>query len=65
MRWYPTLPLFLSAGTDQGLDGEATLTSLVDRFRWLCEAVARSPRLARARVLPQLHVVAWGTVRGV
>lgn len=58
-------PLFLSAGTDVGLDDEETRSRLLDRYRWLCEAVARSPVLAQARVLPQLHVLAWGTVRGV
>jgi 7-carboxy-7-deazaguanine synthase len=59
------LPLYLSAGTDVGLAEDETLTRLRERFRWLCEAASARPALAAARVLPQLHVVAWGTAKGV
>lgn len=59
------VPFFVSAGSDVGLPAAETLERLVGRFRWLCESVARSPTLSQARVLPQLHVVAWGPVRGV
>jgi 7-carboxy-7-deazaguanine synthase len=62
---HPTLPLFLSAGTEVGLSDEQTIAGLRARYRWLCEAVARRPDLRRARVLPQLHVIAWGTAKGV
>jgi 7-carboxy-7-deazaguanine synthase len=62
---YPELPLFLSAGTDVGLAEEPTLDALRARFRWLCETVASRPDLHLARVLPQLHVIAWGTAMGV
>jgi 7-carboxy-7-deazaguanine synthase len=62
---HPRLPLFLSAGTDQGLDEEQTRQRVLERLRWLCEATARRPALARARVAPQLHVLAWGTARAV
>lgn len=65
---YPGWPRFLSCGTDRPDDGErpdTTLTLLADRYRWLCEAVAGDPELADVRVLPQLHVVAWGHARGV
>jgi 7-carboxy-7-deazaguanine synthase len=62
---HPQLPLFLSAGTDVGLPEEKTLASLRDRYRWLCETVARRADLRDASVLPQLHVVAWGTAKGV
>jgi 7-carboxy-7-deazaguanine synthase len=64
-RTYPDFPLFLSAGTDVGLDETATLARLRDRFRWLCESVSHRPELSSARVLPQLHVIAWGTAKGV
>lgn len=59
------LPLFLSAGTDVGLPEQETLGRLRERYRWLCETVARRADLRAARVLPQLHVIAWGTARGV
>jgi 7-carboxy-7-deazaguanine synthase len=62
---HPGLPLFLSAGTDVGLSDEQTLERLRERFRWLCETVASRPDLHSARVLPQLHVIAWGTAKGV
>jgi 7-carboxy-7-deazaguanine synthase len=61
----PTLPLLLSTGTDVGLSEIETLTRLSERFRWLCEATASQVDLADVRVLPQLHVIAWGTTRGV
>jgi 7-carboxy-7-deazaguanine synthase len=61
----PEKRFFLSAGTDVGLDEQTTISRLRARYRWLCDSVARRPVLAGARVLPQLHVVAWGTARGV
>lgn len=60
-RTWPTWPRFLSCGTVVG----EPLADTADRYRWLCEAVAASPALARHRVLPQLHVIAWGHARGV
>ena len=61
---YPSLPLFLSAGTP--VPGPPEIRDAVgDRYRWLCEAVAADPDLARARVLPQLHVIAWKEATGV
>jgi 7-carboxy-7-deazaguanine synthase len=62
---YPQLPLYLSAGTEVGIDEERAVRGLRDRYRWLCEAVSVRPQLSDTRVLPQLHVVAWGTARGV
>lgn len=64
-RDHPRLPLFLSAGTDVGLPEDETLSRLRERYRWLCEAVARRRDLRDARVQPQLHVIAWGTAKGV
>jgi 7-carboxy-7-deazaguanine synthase len=61
---YPSLPLFLSAGTP--VPAEVSIRDAVgERYRWLCEAVAADPDLARARVLPQLHVIAWKEATGV
>jgi 7-carboxy-7-deazaguanine synthase len=64
-RDYPELPLFLSAGTDVGLSDTETLDRLRKRYRWLCETVARRVDLRTTSVLPQLHVIAWGTAKGV
>jgi 7-carboxy-7-deazaguanine synthase len=62
-RW-PALDLHLSAGTP--MPAPSNLAGAVGAsFRRLCELVARDPELAHARVLPQLHVIAWGEERGV
>jgi 7-carboxy-7-deazaguanine synthase len=61
---YRALPLFLSAGTPVPAPVEIR-DRVGERYRWLCEAVAADPDLARARVLPQLHVIAWKEATGV
>lgn len=62
-RW-PDPELHLSAGTP--VPPPADLAAAVgESFRRLCEQVAGDPELAHARVLPQLHVIAWGEERGV
>jgi 7-carboxy-7-deazaguanine synthase len=61
---YPSLPLFLSAGTP--VPAPSGIRDAVgERYRWLCESVASDPKLADARVLPQLHVIAWKEATGV
>jgi 7-carboxy-7-deazaguanine synthase len=62
---HPQLPLFLSAGTDVGLPDNETIGRLRARYRWLCETVAQRSDLRAVSVLPQLHVIAWGTAKGV
>lgn len=63
-RSWPDLDLYLSAGTP--VPAPRDLHQAVGAsFRQLCERVAEDPELARARVLPQLHVIAWGEQRGV
>lgn len=61
---YPQAPLYLSAGTPMPA-GDDVREALGERYRWLCERVAVEPSLKEARVLPQLHVVAWKGVAGV
>lgn len=60
---YPGTPFYLSVGTDQ--DVGDPLPQLVDRYAWLCEEAAHDLALVDTVVLPQLHVVAWGTRVGV
>jgi 7-carboxy-7-deazaguanine synthase len=36
-----------------------------ERYAWLCERVASDPVMIGTRVLPQLHVIAWGHARAV
>jgi 7-carboxy-7-deazaguanine synthase len=59
------MPLYLSAGTDPGDVEDDPLPGVAARYAWLCERVARDPLLHAARVLPQLHVIAWGHQVGV
>jgi 7-carboxy-7-deazaguanine synthase len=58
------LPLYLSAGTPVPSPGNVR-DAVGERYRWLCETVAADPLLSRARVLPQLHVIAWKEATGV
>lgn len=62
-------PAFLSAGTARPTGEHEPLgethRQLGERYRWLCEEVAVDPHLAHVRVLPQLHVLAWGHARAV
>jgi 7-carboxy-7-deazaguanine synthase len=68
-RWlaqtWPNIPLNLSTGTDVGLTDEDTVRRLLVRLRWLSEAAAIDPLLCHAHVGAQLHVLAWGTQKGV
>jgi 7-carboxy-7-deazaguanine synthase len=65
LRWakqvrtgWPRAPLFLSAGTPVPSPGPIR-DAVGERYRWLCEEVAADAEFADARVLPQLHVIAW------
>lgn len=58
---HPKRQFFLSCGTSP----DDTPEALGQRYRWLCEEVAHEPRAHAARVLPQLHVIAWGHMVGV
>jgi 7-carboxy-7-deazaguanine synthase len=68
---YRALPVYLQVGNPapvvapEGLAGEeADIKDLMRRFRWLVGKVA-ADRWFTATVLPQLHVLAWGSRRGV
>jgi 7-carboxy-7-deazaguanine synthase len=61
------LPFHLSCGTDPpgpGTSHPEALDGVSERYRWLCERAARDPAMDGARILPQLHVLAWGHQRG-
>jgi 7-carboxy-7-deazaguanine synthase len=62
---HPRLPVHLSAGTDQNLDDAEMIARLRGRLRWLYEAASRRRAFGTARISPQLHVLAWGSARGV
>jgi 7-carboxy-7-deazaguanine synthase len=68
-RWvaatHPAFDLYLSVGTDVGLDVDPTIGRMLDRLQWLSELVASDPALRHARVSAQQHVLTWGTRKGV
>lgn len=51
--------------TDRAAVDGVGKAAVLDRYAWLCERVAADPEMAHVRVLPQLHVLAWGYARGV
>lgn len=62
---FPGLPLYLQAGNHQSdSQQQADIPGVLDRLRWIAEKVS-AERWHTARVLPQLHVLAWGNERGV
>ncbi len=61
------LPFHLSCGTDPPAAGQEhaeALQGVAERYRWLCERASADPAMDGARILPQLHVLAWGHLRG-
>lgn len=67
-RW-PEVPFYLSVCTPTPMpanwDDDTIRLAIGDRYGWLAERVAHDPQMADAVVLPQLHVIAWGTRMGV
>lgn len=61
----PGIDQFLSVGTPVGMPESEAVDQVLARFRWLCDRVKAEPALVHARVLPQLHVLAWGLAQGV
>jgi 7-carboxy-7-deazaguanine synthase len=62
---HPGAALYLSAGTPVGLSDGVTRAQIIARTRWLVEVVGSTTVLGHARVLPQLHIMLWGTKLGV
>lgn len=63
----PSLPTVGNPNPPQIIMGsprDFTLDHVLPKFRWLAEKVARDPEMSGVRVLPQLHVIAWGNERG-
>lgn len=74
---FPQVDLFISAGTpqkakvdasdllEQATNDELTKKEILARMLWLTDKVFESPDLYNVTVLPQLHVLLWGTKLGV
>ncbi|WP_111558918.1 7-carboxy-7-deazaguanine synthase QueE [Paracoccus sediminilitoris] len=62
---HPELPLYLQPGNPEvDPDVPVAAQDVADRLLWLVEKVT-ADRWFRPRVLPQLHVMLWGNLRGV
>jgi 7-carboxy-7-deazaguanine synthase len=66
---YPELQLFLQPGnhtppSPEEQDSTIDMAGVMDRMRWLVDKVT-SDQLYSATVLPQLHTLIWGNLRGV
>jgi 7-carboxy-7-deazaguanine synthase len=66
---YPHLPIYLQPGnhTPPSADTDdviVDMTGMMRRMEWLIDKVTQD-RWFGARVLPQLHVLLWGNIRGV
>lgn len=56
---------YVSALNEAGSDADGfSVSSVLDRYRWLCEKVAQDPLMHDVTVLPQLHTLAWGSEQG-
>lgn len=74
---FKMMPFFISVGNQDpalptvgnphpDINSDITLTRdwILDKTAWLMEKVANDPRMRDVRVLPQIHALAWGNVRG-
>jgi len=61
---HPQLPLYLQPGNSALPPQPIDTNALMERMRWLADKVTRD-RWNEAIVLPQLHVLMWGNLRGV
>lgn len=61
---YPDFDLYLQAGNDQVGADIIDMDKLYERMRWLSDKAA-SDQWFNIRILPQLHVMLWGNLRGV
>ena len=67
-KQYPWMPFYLSACTPQPepwrIDAEVQQW-VTDQYAWLCDTVKADPDAKHAHVQCQMHIMAWGTRRGV
>lgn len=57
---FPTVPFYLSVLNPDGSDEAFDIGGILAAYRDLCERVASDPMMRNARVMPQLHTLAWG-----
>lgn len=60
----PSLPTVGNPTPAEKREAWATVQDLSIKFRLLAEKVSKDPKMKDVRVMPQLHVIAWGNERG-
>lgn len=61
---YPHLPLYLQPGNHTPPPQSTDMDGVMERMRWLVEK-AKQDNWFKPVILPQLHVLIWGNLRGV
>lgn len=61
---YPDLPAYLQPGNHSAPPAPLDMDGIMERMRWLVDKTA-ADRWFSATILPQLHVLLWGNMRGV
>jgi len=61
---FPNCPMTLQVGSDTPVDGEMDSDKIRQKTEWLLQNVTRDGWLS-VTILPQLHVLLWGSKRGV
>jgi 7-carboxy-7-deazaguanine synthase len=62
---FPYVPFFVQPCNPHGAANGFDLQTLSDTTRTLMERVANDPAARKWRVIPQLHTLAWGSMKGV
>ncbi|RYX82589.1 7-carboxy-7-deazaguanine synthase QueE [bacterium] len=63
-REFPTIPFYLSVGTEPVARAEGDGEQITRGIEWLIDKAARDG-WSEAVILPQIHVLLWGQKRGV
>jgi 7-carboxy-7-deazaguanine synthase len=64
---YPGVPFYISCGTEVHAEGRSPFlmtTEIMERYRWLTEQTIGKSELTDVTVLPQLHAMLWGNMKG-
>lgn len=61
---FPAVPMYFQVGSDPPVDGVMDNQKIREKTEWLLERVTHDNWL-QVTILPQLHVLLWGSKRGV
>ena len=61
---FAALPMYLQVGSEAPVDGTTDKEKIREKTEWLLACVTRDGWV-NVTILPQLHVLLWGSKRGV